>query len=227
MTVSGVSKRFVVLANTRSVHRCITGVLIILALWGCSGAKVQIQGDIPTPLVNRLPVRVGLYFEPALVQYVFEEKIQDHGDWRVEVGAIQSKLFQRIGSAMFVKAVRVDSVTPSGTDLDAVLAPSIADFQISIPAQTRSDFYEVWIKYRMRLYDMQGGLIAEWPLTAYGKANREDFGFMDNSDKLAIRQATMTALRDAGAFLSLRFTSVPKIHAWLDTRSPPSGGGTS
>ncbi len=205
----------------------IAGVFFTLILSGCSGAKVQIQGDIPTPLVNRLPVRVGLYFEPALIQYVFEEKIQNHGDWRIEVGPIQAKLFEKIASAMFAKAVRVESVTPTETHLDAVLAPSIADFQISIPTETRSDFYEVWIKYQMRLYDTHGGLIAQWPLTAYGKANKEDFGFMDNSDKLAIHQATMTALRDAGAFLSIRFATEPKVKAWLDAHKPSSEGGAT
>ncbi len=65
----------------------------------------------------------------------------------------------------------------------------------------------------MHLYDRHGTLIAEWPLTAYGKANRGDFGFMESSDKPAIHQATMTALRDAGAFLALRFSSVPEVRS--------------
>jgi hypothetical protein len=211
----------------RMSRSLITALFTVLTLGGCAGANVQMQGDIPTPLVNRLPVRMGLYLEPALLQYVFEEKIQDHGDWRVEVGPMQRKLFEQITRAMFLEAVPVSSIAPVGVDLDAVLAPSIAEFQISIPSQTRSDFYEVWIKYQMRLYDTHGTLIAEWPLTAYGKANKGDFGFMDNSDKLAIRQATMTALRDAGAFLSLRFSTVPNVKAWLDARSKQPGAGAS
>ena len=207
-------------------RRYVLGLFAALALAGCSGANVQMEGEIPTPLVNRLPLRVGLYLEPALVQYVFEEKIQDHGDWRVEVGPMQTKLFRQIAAAMFLEAVPVESVTSPGANLDAVLAPSIVEFQIAIPSQTRSEFYEVWIKYMMRLYDTHGTLIAEWPLTAYGKANRGDFGFMENSDTPAIRQATMTALRDAGAFLALRFTSVPEVRAWLNARSAPEGGQT-
>jgi len=212
-------------------HRSVVGLCVAVLcalLAACTGANVQMEGEIPTPLVNRLPIRVGLYLEPALVQYVFEEKILDHGDWRVEVGQMQAKLFHKIGAAMFLEAVQVDSVAPNRADLDAVLAPSIAEFQISIPSQTRSDFYEVWIKYTMRLYDTHGTLIAQWPLTAYGKANKEDFGFLDNSDKLAIRQATKTALRDAAAFLSLRFATVPEVKAWLNSRgsTATSGGAT-
>ena len=77
----------------------------------------------------------------------------------------------------------------------------------------------------MRLYDTHGTLIAEWPLTAYGKANRGDFGFMESSDAPAIRQATMTALRDAGAFLALRFTTVPEVRAWLNSRVRTTAAG--
>ena len=210
------------------MRRYVVVLLVALTLGGCTGANVQMEGDIPTPLVNRLPLRVGLYLDPALVQYVFEEKIQDHGDWRVEVGPMQAKLFRQVASAMFLEAVPVDSVTSPGANLDAVLAPSIVEFQISIPSQTRSEFYEVWIKYLMRLYDTHGTLIAEWPLTAYGKANRGDYGFMESSDSPAIRQATMTALRDAGAFLALRFTTIPEVRAWLNSQSapPPQGGQT-
>lgn len=207
-----------------SMRRFVFVVLIALTVGGCTGANVQMEGEIPTPLVNRLPLRVGLYLEPALVQYVFEEKIQDHGDWRVEVGPMQTKLFRQVASAMFLEAVPVDSVTAPGENLDAVMAPSIVEFQISIPSQTRSEFYEVWIKYMMRLYDTHGALIAEWPLTAYGKANRGDFGFMESSDSPAIRQATMTALRDAGAFLALRFSTVPEVRTWLNSRTAPSEG---
>jgi hypothetical protein len=203
------------------------GIFVVLVLAGCSGAKVQVAGNIPTPLVKPLPLRVGLYLEPALIQYVFEEKIEDHGDWRVEVGPMQTKLFRQVSTAMFTESIPVDSLTPSQGDLDAVLAPTIAEFQISIPSQTRSDFYEVWIKYLMHLYDTHGTLIAEWPLTAYGKANKADFGFMESSDKLAIQQATMTALRDAGAFLALRFSSVPEIRSWLEARAQASPGGAT
>jgi hypothetical protein len=212
-------------ARLKFIHRCGLGALVALTLAGCSGAKVQMEGDIPTPLVNQLPLRIGLYLEPALVQYVFEEKIEEHGDWRIDAGPIQAKLFKQVTNAMFIEAPLVDSLTPTGVTLDGVLAPSIVDFQISIPSQTRSEFYEVWIKYLMRLYDPQGTLIAEWPLTAYGKANRGDFGVLENSDAPGIRNATMTALRDAGAFLALRFTSVPEIRAWLDARATAAPGG--
>jgi hypothetical protein len=207
--------------------RSLIGLVTALLLAACTGATVQMEGDIPTPLVQPLPLRMGLYFDPTLLDYVYEERIENHGDWRVEVGPMQSKLFQQIASAMFTEATQVESIAPTAGQLDGILAPTIEDFQIAIPAQTRSDFYEVWIKYQIRVYDDQGSLIAEWPLTAYGKSNEADYGMLESTAQPAMRDATMKALRDAGAFLVLRFATVPPIRAWLDSRVPPAQGGGS
>jgi hypothetical protein len=207
--------------GTKDLQRMLRGLIAglgTLLLVACGGANVQMHGEIPTPLVQPLPLHMGLYFEPALLDYVYEEKIENHGDWRVEVGQMQSKLFLQIGSAMFAQAEQVTSTTPGGT-FNGVLAPSIADFQIAIPDQTRTDFYEVWIKYLIRVYDNKGALIAEWPLTAYGKSNQADYGFFEKTNQPAMRDATMRALRDAGAFLALRFSRVPAIKVWLDAQA--------
>jgi hypothetical protein len=198
-----------------------------LLLAACGGATVQMQGDIPTPLVEPLPLRMGFYFEPALLDFVYVEKIENHGDWRVEVGQMQPKLFLQIGAAMFTHAEQVSSTAPAGDNLDGVLAPSIVDFQISIPDQTRTDFYEVWIKYQIHVYDNKGALIADWPVTAYGKSNQSDYGFFEKTNEPAMHDATMRALRDAGAFLALRFSSVPPIKAWLDARAQTSTAASS
>jgi hypothetical protein len=198
-----------------------------LQLVACGGATVQMQGDIPTPLVQPLPLRMGFYFEPSLLDYVYEEKIENHGDWRVEVGQMQPKLFLKVGAAMFTHAEQVSSIAPGNDNLDGVLAPTIADFQISIPDQTRTDFYEVWIKYLIHVYDNKGALIADWPVTAYGKSNQSDYGFFEKTNQPAMHDATMRALRDAGAFLALRFSSVPPIKTWLDTRAQTSTAASS
>jgi hypothetical protein len=208
---------------TRRLARLTGATGIALLLTACSGALVQMEGDIPTPLVEPMPLKMGMYFDPALTEYVYEERIADHGDWRIELGPMQPKLFLQMGSAMFEKAVRVDGTTPHQADLDGVLAPTIADFQISIPSQTRSDAYEVWIKYLIRVFDKNGTLVAEWPLTAYGKASQKDYGLLEKTQGPAMQAATMRALRDAGAFLVMGFPRVPAIQAWMSAQQAPGG----
>jgi hypothetical protein len=204
--------------------RSLSGAAVLVSvmlLSACSGATVQLDDDIPSPLVEPLPLKMGVYLQPALTQYVYEERIQEHGDWRIEVGPMQSKLFMQMADALFQKAVRVSAITPLEGDLDGVLVPSIADFQISIPEQTRSDFYEVWIKYSIRVYDKGGQLVADWPLTAYGKASEKDYSWYQQTQGPAMQVATLRALRDAGAFLVMGFPKVPAIRAWMNTLHTP------
>jgi len=199
-------------------------VLVSVLLGACSGATVQLDDDIPSPLIEPLPLKMGVYLQPALTQYVYEERIADHGDWRIEVGPMQTKLFMQMAGAMFQKAVRVNAISPLQAGLDGVLVPTIADFQISIPDQTRSDFYEVWIKYSIRVYDHSGQLVADWPLTAYGKASEKDYSWYQTTQGPAMQVATLRALRDAGAFLVMGFPKVPAIKAWMNTL--PTSGAT-
>lgn len=199
-------------------------VLAAFTLHGCAGgASVALEGDFPTPLVAPMPVDIGLVLEAPLVEFVYEEEIETFGLWRVDAGAMQPKLFRAVVGAMFQRMVEFDSAT-AATGVAGVIVPEIADFQISIPARTRSDFYEVWIKYVIRLYDADGSLVVEWPLTAYGKASREDYGMLQDSDKPGMEDATMTALRDAGAFLALRFAEVPEVKTWLARHAPGESG---
>lgn len=90
---------------------------------------------------------------------------------------------------------RVDG---GGGQVDIVLAPAIDEVQFSTPKQTNSDFYEVWIRYRMRLFDSTGSKRIEWPLVGYGKASNRNSG--DSTEIL--NAATTWALRDAAAVLA-------------------------
>lgn len=195
--------------------RGLTLAAMLALLQGCAGgASVAIEGDFPTPLVAPLPVDVGLVLEAPLVEFVYEEEIETFGLWRVEAGTMQPALFRTVVGAMFRRMEEFDSLA-AASGVAGVIVPEIADFQISIPERTRSDFYEVWIKYVIRLYDADGTLVVEWPLTAYGKASRENYGMLQSSKEPGMRDATMIALRDAGAFLALRFAEVPEVKEWL------------
>lgn len=172
----------------------------------------------PKPLVEVIDLNMGLVLSDDLKNYVHVEKIDMYGDWEVRLGLVQSLVFHNTLGAMFMTVTDVASGSGPHPALDAVLVPAIDDFQISIPSQTRTNFYEVWIKYRIQLYDNQGQLIAEWPLPAYGKANKEDYGLLKDKDEPALQDATMLALRDASAALSLHFAQVPSVKAWLAAR---------
>jgi hypothetical protein len=196
-----------------------------MLLGGCAGASIEFEDSaFPTPLVEVTNIHMGLVLDEALTSYLHVEEIDRYGDWEVKLGLVQPLLFRNVLGAMFLSVTEVESATEVHPDLDAVLVPSIIGFQISIPSQTNSNLYEVWIKYRLLLYDNQGELIVEWEFPAYGRANREDYGLLEDKDEPALEDATMTALRDAAAEISLKLRNRPELKAWLTAHAAEAPG---
>ena len=63
------------------MQRRACGVLFLLAaLTGCGGASVSVPALFPVPVVERLPVAMGLYLDESLLNYVFTEDLEESGE---------------------------------------------------------------------------------------------------------------------------------------------------
>ena len=175
--------------------------VLAFAVFGCQGASVVVSTDVPTPLVEPIPLRVGVFFDESLKGYVHEETLEDHGNFRIELGTVHALVEETVALA---SAEASDGVA-------AVIVPVFEELQFSIPAQTRGEFFEVWIKYRIDVYAPDGELLANWPLPAYGKSNERNFGFMEDSKGSGLTEASVWALRDAAARLALYLPRVPEF----------------
>jgi hypothetical protein len=114
---------------------------------------------------------------------------------------------------MFEQVIFVESMEEAQTaGVDAIFAPAIEEFQLALPAKTKLDVYEVWIKYNMRLLTVQGDYIADWVVTSYGKSPTETFRTVEG----AINDAAVVALRDLASTFSLSFGDVPEVRDWLE-----------
>ncbi len=180
------------------------------AVFGCTGANVVVNTVVPSPLVEPIPMRVGVFFDESLKGYVHEESLEDYGDFRIELGSVQVPVFERVFDALFEETVALPSME-ADDGVAAVIVPVFEELQFSIPAQTRGEFFEVWIKYRIDVYEPDGELLASWPLPAYGKSNERNFGFMEDSKGSGLTEASVRALRDAAAHLSFYFPRVPEV----------------
>jgi hypothetical protein len=194
-------------------------MLLLLALGGCAGASVAVQPtELPIPLVEPLPINIGIHLSDELLKFAHTEELAKNGTWRIDIGSAQSLMFENLAAGMFT-GHRLITELPTqeklASGVDAVLVPSISQLQFAIPAQTRSSFFEVWIKYQFQLVRADGSAIAEWPLQAYGKANSHNYGFMEDTANGALQEAARVALRDAMAFFALKFKRVPAISQWL------------
>ncbi|WP_199611037.1 hypothetical protein [Flocculibacter collagenilyticus] len=201
------------------------GVLLAassILLISCS-SSFKVEGDYPTPIVNQLPYTLGVVYDDAFRNYEYVESAKGRAEWHIDIGDAQTELFSTILPAMFEAVVPLSHVTAAtqrnraiepetmANNVDLVLSPVLTDFQYNLPKETKVKMYEVWMKYNLRVYEPDGELIADWILTAYGKT---PVGFMTSNEE-ALNQAMVIALRDLGAGVSLTFTKVPEINAWL------------
>ena len=193
-------------------HRHIYPVCLLLILAACEqSVSLKVDTEIPTPVIARMPVKMGVFYRDELRNYIYEENSEDRPNWKIDSGSSHVALFNQIISSMFVETKEVGGTT-ADTTVDAVLSPSVAEMQFALPAETKTDFYEAWVKYNMELYNRDGSRIANWSVTGYGKSSTE---FMKSRDK-GLNAAVNQALRDAGAKFALGFRKVADVSSWLE-----------
>ena len=102
-----------------------------------------------------------------------------------------------------------------------MLEPSIEAFDFSVPNQTKTDSFAVWIRYRIKVYDRYGTLVATTPISAYGKSLTTTLG----GDQ-ALQRAAVLAMRDAAALMIIKFDEQTLFKRLADpaTKLPSVGG---
>ena len=213
---------------------------LTLVIAGCSSKQVIVEGNFPEPLLDPLPITMGVIYPPAFAQHEFfdEAKGRAESDWLVKTGEAQVAFWDILLGGLFQEVVHIDSwetVQSEGERIDGVLIPSIAELQYTVPTHTNVKIYEIWMRYEFRLADIaaihqqdDGSLsfkpddrLAQWPITAYGKTPT---AFLQ-SDEEAVNLAAVVALRDAGAHFITTFGRTPEVAAWLDGLSPRQASG--
>lgn len=217
MTDRGMGEMKNLIINESAAWRPAVCVLFLMLAGACtSSLNVKVEGEVPTPVVTSLPLDMGVYYDDKLRNYTYLEDSAERHNWSIESGASQVAMFEQILPSMFRNVKQLSSPPAPGTNykLDAILVPAIEEMQFSLPSETKLNLYEVWIKYRIGLYDNRGGHIIDIPLTAYGKTPTE---FMQGREK-AMQTAMDQALRDAGARLALGFTRDKGVQEWLSAK---------
>ena len=212
---------------------------------GCAAKQVVVEGNFPSPLLDPLPITLGVIYPSAFAEHEFfdEAKGRAESDWLVKTGEAQVEFWDILFTGLFDEVVHIrdwETVQTRSADIDGVLIPAIADLQYTIPTHTNVKIYEIWMRYQFRLVDISaihqqedGSLsfnpderLAAWPITAYGKTPT---AFLQ-TDEEAVNLAAVVALRDAGAHFVTTFGATPDIALWLNTiatREQPAGTSSS
>ena len=212
-----------------------TAPLLLLAalllpglLAGCGPARVEVQGQFPQPLLDPLPLTLGVWYPQDFSEHEFfdDAKSRREASWIVNTGQAQVQMWDTLLSGMFTKIVHLGAKPAPGQsnrELDAVLIPHVAELQYTIPSHTKIKVYEIWMRYVFELVTPDGQLIAQWSMTSYGKTPT---AFLQ-SDQEAVNLAAVMALRDAGANFATHFTGVPGLQSWLRDKGIVANGGGS
>lgn len=212
------------------VEHSITGrsllpiLLAAACLVGCSTTSIEVEGEFPrSAVVEKLPLRIGVHFDEAFRTHMLSEPIPQRGDWNIAIGAAQVEMFRSVLPSMFDAVIELDDPLAAAA-VDAVLVPRVDEMQFAIPFQTKSNFFEIWIRYELTLREPGSDqVIASWPLTAYGRTRDA----MLDSATVAIEQASVMALRDAAAFLAIDFGNTRELAPWLARVTGPEAASRS
>ncbi len=191
-------------------------ILIVLA--GCGSTTTMEDPTIPAPKTEKIPVAVALRIPDEFNDFVHEESILGKDSWTIHLGRSNASFFEQLFGYLFT------SVTVIGPDddardikFDALIEPSIDGFEFSVPTQSKTEAFAVWIRYRLRVFDREGNNASNWTVSAYGKSEKQGM----NGSK-ALQRAAVLAMRDAAALIIMQMDKATQISALANGGLAPS-----
>lgn len=192
--------------------------LVISLLSGCA-KSVDVVADFPTPLVEPYPFKVGIRYPADLTDFVHTEDPELEPEWEIRLGEANVLMFNKLFGAMFAETVALDSdpEIPPPEQIDFIVEPKLEELDFSVPRQSSTDQYVVWLRYNLGLFKPDGQLISNWRVTAYGQEDEGNFGM---GSETAMRDAAIKALRDTAATIILGFPEAPGVKEQIFGRAP-------
>ena len=186
----------------------IASLLALFAITGCSSsAQVQVERNFPTVVSKPKAVSASIIFNDEFKNYVATPS----KNTTIAIGSAQTLMLSNAFAGLFNKIEFVQSRVQVSFENALVITPLVQEVQVSTPSDTYLNVYEVWIKYSLDIQNAKGDQIDNWFMPAYGKT--PDSFMLSKTN--AIEEATVIALRDAGAKLLLDFYRIPSIYNWL------------
>jgi hypothetical protein len=170
------------------------------ALCACGDVNVAANAEFPKPLVEPLPLRLGVYYSDEFSAYQHAEE-RWGVEWKVELGQFHVTMADKLFDAAFRDTVKLKAPADGQTsDVRAVVEPRIEQYSFITPRDTGAKYYAVTIKYRLNVFAPDGRLADSLTFTGYGSAVSSG---MTSTKPMLI--ATRKAMRDAAAKFLVQF----------------------
>ncbi len=195
---------------TKKLRTVVGALLASTLIAACGGSMTLDAPAMPTPLVDEIDLHIGLRLSPDMYAFSHEEEVLSRETWSVDMGGANAQMFEQLFGHMFRQVTILDETDdPATLPIDAFVETSIDAFEFSIPQQTGTESYAIWIRYRLKVYNEKGDMIANWPVSAYGKSEAGGIGSSDTS----LEKAAILAMRDAAALLVMKLDKETGIGA--------------
>ncbi len=186
--------------------------VLALIVSGCSTSVAIDPPTIPVPIVDKFPVTVAVRIPQQFESFVHEEEVLGREDWTIDLGRSNAALFTQLFGHIFEDTIILGPDDDARNyDFDALIEPSIDGFEFSTPEQSQTQAFAVWIRYRMLIFDSAGNKYANWPVSAYGKSQKEGLGGSDS-----LHRAAILAMRDAAALIVTQMEKATGLSALAD-----------
>lgn len=192
--------------------------LCLGALSACTATKLETKAQLPPPLIEQLPVRVGIHYSKEFSEYVHRET-RGTIDYEVTLGPAHVTNLNWLLQAMFRELVPVEDPTKVASiqpPLAFVLEPKFEEYSFLTPKDVAGEAFVVTIRYLLTVYDGGGARVDSFAFTGYG---REKARTLASKEPLAI--ATQRAMRDAGAKVAVELTDQESVRLLLRGAGSP------
>ncbi len=201
--------------------------LFVLLLSACTGTKLAALAQLPQPLLDKLPARVGVYYSKEFREFVHKETRSDI-DYEITLGPAHVQNLDWLLKAMFADVVPVEDPTHVAElqpPLVMVLEPRFEEYSFLTPKDVAGEAFIVTIRYLLTVYDGSGGRVDAFTFTGYGREKARTL-----ASKAPLQIATQRAMRDAGAKVAVEFTDQESVRLLLrnprELFAPPPAGDT-
>jgi len=200
------------------MRELIVAALALVLVAGCAATRLAAESQLPPPLIDRLPVRVGVHYSKEFREFVHRET-RSQLDYEITLGPAHVLNLDWLLQAMFADVVQVDDptrvadITPP---LIMVLEPKFEEYSFLTPKDVAGEAFLVTIRYLLTVYDGTGGRVDAYSFTGYGRERARTL-----ASKQPLQIATQRAMRDAGAKLAVELTDQETVRMLLrDPREP-------
>jgi hypothetical protein len=203
---------------TTTTLRAVLAATGLALLAGCTTTSLETKAQLPPPLLEQLPVRVGIHYSEEFSKYVHKET-RGSIDYEVNLGPAHVTNLDWLLKAMFREIVHVEDPTRiSGISppLAFVVEPKFEEYSFLTPKDVAGEAFIVTIRYLLTVYDGSGARVDSFTFTGYG---REKARTLASKEPLAL--ATQRAMRDAGAKVAVELTDQDSVRLLLRGAGSP------